>query len=99
MPIESSEWSTEKKFYSLKEKILLFLRENPEKAFNIKEIVKGTGYSLQVVLQGYGDAPESEFMDNLNTLMEEGLVEIRKSENRVLYYKATKKAIENIPTP
>src|SRR5450759_1404346 len=30
---------------SLKEKILSFLMKNPDKAFDIKEIIEGTGYS------------------------------------------------------
>ena len=97
MPIEKSKWNEGKLVYPLKEKILLFLSRNPDEAFTLKEIVKGIGYSIQVVLQGYGDAPESQFRSTLDELMEEGLVEIRTTQNKKEpYYIATKKAISTM---
>jgi len=99
MPIENSDWNSGKKVYPLKEKILLFLRNNSERAFNLKEIIQGTGYSIQVVMEGYGDAPESQFRSTLDTLMEEGTVEIRTVNNKKeLYYKAVTKPMPDIPT-
>jgi Fe2+ or Zn2+ uptake regulation protein len=98
MPIKNSEWDSGKRTYPLREKILFFLRNNSDKALNIKEIVEGTGYSIQVVLQGYGDAPESQFRSTLDALVEEGFIEIRSINNgKELYYKATEKANSNIP--
>ena len=89
-PIDIVDWNLGKKVYPLKEKILSFLMKSPDKAFDIKEIVEGTGYSIQEVMQGYGDAPEWQFRRTLETLMEEGFVEIRaiKSMGDELYYRA-----------
>jgi hypothetical protein len=46
MPIDITEFNSEKIVCSLKEKILSFLMNNPDKAFDIKEIIEGTGYSI-----------------------------------------------------
>ena len=77
--------------YTLKEKILSFLSKNPDKAFDIQEIIEGTGYSIQVVMQDYGATPESRFRRTLETLAEEGSIEIRaikKTMGEELYYRA-----------
>ncbi len=90
MPIDSAEWNLGKIVYSLKEKILIFLKKNPDKAFNIKEIIEGTGYSIQVVMLDYGDAPESRFRRTLENLEEEEAIEIRsikKTFGEELFYK------------
>ena len=86
-----ADWNSGMKIYSLKEKILSFLRKNPDKAFNIREIIEGTGYSVQVVMEGYGDVPERQFRHTLEHLTEEGSVEaraIKKSNGEELHYKA-----------
>ncbi len=92
MPIDLTEWNNGQKVYPLKERILLFLRDNPNKAFDIKEIIQGTGYSATVVMMGYGDAPELRFHRILESLMEEGAIEIRAVKKSMkedeLYYKA-----------
>jgi uncharacterized protein YwgA len=91
MPIDITEFNSGKVEYSLREKILSFLMNNPDKAFDIKEIIEGTGYSIQVVMEGYGMTPESKFRLTLEKLDEEGSVEIRsikKSAGEKLYYKA-----------
>jgi hypothetical protein len=91
MPINMADWNTGERIYSLKEKILSFLRKNPDKAFDIREIIEGTGYSIQVVMQGYSEVPEKQFHHILEHLAEEGFVEIRalkKSAGEGLYYKA-----------
>ena len=49
MPIDFADWNSGKKVYTLKEKISSFLSKNPEKAFDIKEIIEGTGYSIQIL--------------------------------------------------
>jgi hypothetical protein len=93
MPIDVAEWNSGKIVCSLKEKILSFLMSNPDKAFDIKEIIEGTGYSIQVVMEGYGMTPESKFRLTLENLEEEGSVEIRaikKSIGEELYYKFVK---------
>ena len=51
----------------------------------------GTGYSLQVVFENYGDAPESEFQQVLESLREEGQVEIRAAKKGQLFYRAAPK--------
>jgi hypothetical protein len=93
MPIDITEFNSEKIVCSLKEKILSFLMNNPDKAFDIKEIIEGTGYSVQVVMEGYGMTPESKFRLTLENLEEEGSVEtraIKKSNGEKLYYKFVK---------
>ena len=67
------------------------MRKSPNKAFDIKEIIEGTGYSIQVVMENYGDAPESLFRSTLENLTEEGSVETRttkKTFGEELYYRA-----------
>ena len=49
MPIDVNEFNSGKLEYSLKEKILSFLMNNSDKAFDIKEIIEGTGYSIQIL--------------------------------------------------
>jgi hypothetical protein len=91
MPVDITEFNSGKIVSSLKEKILSFLMNNPDKAFDIKEIIEGTGYSIQVVMEGYGMTPESKFRLTLEKLEEEGSVEtrvIKKSVGEKLYYKA-----------
>ena len=93
MPIDITEFSSGKIVCSLKERILSFLMNNPDKAFDIKEIIEGTGYSVQVVMEGYGMTPESKFRLTLENLEEEGSVEtraIKKSIGEELYYKFVK---------
>jgi len=93
MPIDITEFNSGKVECSLKEKILSFLMNNPDKAFDIKEIIDGTGYSIQVVMEGYGMTPESKFRLTLEKLEEEGSVEtraIKKSIGEELYYKFVK---------
>jgi hypothetical protein len=93
MPIDVNEFNLGKVECSLKEKILSFLMNNPNKAFDIKEIIEGTGYSIQVVMEGYGMTPESKFRLTLENLEEEGSVEtraIKKSSGEELYYKFVK---------
>ena len=93
MPIDVNEFNSGKLEYSLKEKILSFLMNNSDKAFDIKEIIEGTGYSIQVVMEGYGMTPESKFRLTLEKLEEEGSVEtrtIKKSSREELYYKFVK---------
>ena len=93
MPIDTIEFSSGKIVRSLKEKILSFLMNNPDKAFDIKEIIEGTGYSVQVVMEGYGMTPESKFRLTLENLEEEGSVEtraIKKPIGEELYYKYIK---------
>ena len=90
MPIDMNDWNSGRKEYTIKQKILIFLRKNPESAFDIKEIIEGTGYSIQVSMQEYGEAPESRFRRILDILAEEGNVEIRaikKTIEEELYYK------------
>lgn len=90
-PEDMASWNSEKKVYTLKEKILSFLNKSPDKAFDIKEIIEGTGYSIQVVMEGYGDAPESLFRRTLENLTEEGSVETRTTKKTIgeeLYYRA-----------
>lgn len=102
-PIEIADWNSGKKVYTLKEKILSFLMKNPDKAFDIKEIIEGTGYSIQIVMQDYGAAPESRFRRTLENLAEEGSVEIRaikKSIGEELYYRVVSvdtKTLKNNP--
>jgi len=58
---------------------------------HIKEIIEGTGYSIQIVMQDYGATPESRFRRTLETLAEEGSIEIRaikKTIGEELYYRA-----------
>ena len=94
MPIDMAEWNSGKKVktvHSLKEKILSFLKKNPDKAFDIKEIIEGTGYSIETVMEGFDEVPEARFRHTLENLMEEGSVEIRlikKTIGEELYYKA-----------
>jgi hypothetical protein len=91
MPIDIADWNSGKKVYTLKEKISSFLSKNPDKAFDIKEIIEGTGYSIQIVMQDYGATPESRFRRTLETLAEEGSIEIRaikKTIGEELYYRA-----------
>ena len=67
------------------------MRKSPNKAFDIKEIIEGTGYSIQVVMENYGDAPESLFRSTLENLTEEGSIETRttkKTFGEELYYRA-----------
>lgn len=93
MPIDVNEWNSGRIVYPLKERILFFLRNYPDKAFDIQEIIEGTGYSVTVVMMGYGKAPEIRFRRTLESLMEEGSVEIRairKTSGEELYYKAVK---------
>jgi uncharacterized protein YwgA len=93
MPIDITEFNSGKIECSLKEKILSFLMNNPDKAFDIKEIIEGTGYSIQVVMEGYGMTPESKFRLTLENLEDEGSVEtraIKKSNGEELYYKFVK---------
>jgi hypothetical protein len=93
MPIDITKFNSGKIECSLKEKILSFLTNNPDKAFDIKEIIEGTGYSIQVVMEGYGMTPESKFRLTLENLGEEGSVEtraIKKSNGEELYYKFVK---------
>ena len=93
MPIDLTEFNLGKVECSLKEQILSFLMNNPDKAFDIKEIIEGTGYSIQVVMEGYGLTPESKFRLTLENLEEEGSVEtraIKKSSGEELYYKFVK---------
>jgi uncharacterized protein YwgA len=93
MPIDITEFNSGKIECSLKEKILSFLMNNPDNAFDIKEIIEGTGYSIQVVMEGYGMTPESKFRLTLENLEEEGSVEtkaIKKSNGEELYYKFVK---------
>ena len=105
MPIDADEWNSGKKVHplSLKEKILLFLKNNPDKAFNIKEIIEGTGYSIQVVMLDYGPIPELQFHHTLEKLAEDGLVEIRlikKTIGEEMYFKVVNvdpKTPKNIP--
>ncbi len=97
-PIDIADWNSGKKAYPLKEKILSFLGKSPDKAFDIKEIIEGTGYSIQVVMEGYGGTPELVFRHTLESLEEEGSVEIRaikKSNGEQLYYRA---AVADIKT-
>jgi hypothetical protein len=91
LPIDIADWNSGKKVYTLKEKISSFLSKNPDKAFDIQEIIDGTGYSIQVVMQDYGATPESRFRRTLENLAEEGSIEIRaikKTMGEGLYYKA-----------
>jgi hypothetical protein len=91
LPIDIADWNSGKKVYTLKEKISSFLSKNPDKAFDIQEIIDGTGYSIQVVMQDYGATPESRFSRTLETLAEEGSIEIRaikKTMGEGLYYRA-----------
>lgn len=91
MPIDNIEFNSGKRVSSLREKILSFLMNNPDKAFDIKEIIEGTGYSIQVVMEGYGMTSESKFRLTLEKLEEEGSVEtrvIKKTVGEKLYYKA-----------
>lgn len=91
MPIEAAEWNSGKIVYPLKQKILVFLQSNIDKAFDIKEIIEGTGYSIQVSMLDYGYAPESRFRRTLEKLAEDGFVEIRsikKTIGQEFYYKA-----------
>lgn len=93
MPIDVTEFNSGKIVCSLKEKILSFLMNNPDKAFDIKEIIEGTGYSVQVVMEGYGMTPESKFRLTLENLKDEGSVEtrsIKKSSGEELFYKFVK---------
>ena len=93
MPIDVTEFNSGKVECSLKEKILSFLMNNPDKAFDISEIIEGTGYSIQVVMEGYGMTPESKFRLTLENLEEEGSIEtrtIKRSSGEELYYKFVK---------
>jgi len=93
-----TDWNSGKRVYTLKEKILSFLSRNPDKAFDIKEIIEGTGYSIQIVMQDYGATPESRFRRTLETLAEEGSIEIRaikKNMREELYYKVVKIVAKN----
>jgi hypothetical protein len=93
MPIDITEFNSGKIECSLKEKILSFLMNNPDKAFDIQEIIEGTGYSIQVVMEGYGMTPESKFRLTLENLEDEGSVEtraIKKSNGEELYDKFVK---------
>jgi hypothetical protein len=90
MPIDTNDWNSGKKENTLKQDILIFLKKNPDRAFDIKEIIEGTGYSIQVSMQEYGEAPESRFRKILEMLSNEGNVEIRaikKTIEEELYYK------------
>jgi hypothetical protein len=95
-PIDNSNWNSGKKSYTFKERILLFLEANPDKAFSLKEIIEGMGYSLPVVMENYGDHPASQFREVLEDLAEENFVEIRSIRKsfggQELYYKAISKA-------
>lgn|GEM_PF-6040206 len=90
-PEDMASWNSGKKVYTLKEKILSFLSKSPDKAFDIKEIIEGTGYSIQVVMENYGDAPETLFRRTLENLTKEGSVETRTTKKTIgeeLYYRA-----------
>ncbi len=91
MPIDIADWNSGKRVYPLRTKILSFLKKTPDKAFDIKEIIEGTGYSIQVVMEDYGETPEGRFSRILENLAEEGLVEIRAIKKPIgeeLYYRA-----------
>ena len=79
------------------------MERNPEKAFNLKEIIEGTGYPLPVVMENYGDSPASRFRDTLENLAEEKYVEIRAIKTNFgeqdLYYKAAIKAKIQVSIP
>jgi hypothetical protein len=61
------------------------LRKDPDKAFDMKEIIEGTEYSIQVVMQGYVEAPESQFRHTLENLIEEGSIEARTIRSPAFY--------------
>jgi hypothetical protein len=102
-PIDYNHWNSGRKFHSFKEEILFFLERNPDKAFSLKEIIEGTGYSVPVVMENYGDRPESQFRETLEDLAEEKYVEIRSIRKtfgeKELYYKAADKARSQFAIP
>jgi len=90
MPIDLNEWNSGKREYTLKQKILLFLSKTPDQAYDIKEIIEGTGYAIEVVMQEYGETPQSRFRRILEILSEEGSIEVRAINKTIgdeLYYK------------
>lgn len=96
MPISMEEWNSGRVECTLKKKLETFLEKNPDKAFNLREILEGTGYCVTVTLMGYGATPELKFRHTLETLADEGIVEIRIIKKSIvgeeLYYKAVNAA-------
>jgi hypothetical protein len=91
IPADLNEWNSGKREYTIKQKIILFLNKNYDQAFNIKEIIEGIGYQIEVVMQDYGETPQSRFRRILEILAEEGSVEIRainRTGREELYYKS-----------
>lgn len=94
MPVDKNEWDAGRKWETLEARILKFLRDNRDKAFNDMEILSGVGYrtsteNIWTIIVGW--ARISTVQSALKALVKEGTVKakiINEAIGETTYYMA-----------
>jgi hypothetical protein len=93
MPVGNDEWKSGIKHATFEQRIIDFLKRDPDNAFSLAEIVAGLGYKIEIGDLGSfvsGVAGYWLFQNAIDNLVKRGLVEGRKIKQSVgeqIYYK------------